>query len=129
MSIGVHVYRCTCLYTYQTPMEKRMMTGDIRNCEPKRLGSTMLPTRTWASAGSTIARAADPAGTEESKRQIGRGRRTAVSGPRLGTKVRMYVAMARKRERGKPRRVSTTKLNEANVRQTSDLSTRYLCKH
>lgn len=40
---------------YQTPSEKRMITGFIENCWPKSHGSRMLPTQMWTRNGTVSA--------------------------------------------------------------------------
>mmetsp|Transcript_32375 Transcript_32375/g.84927 ORF Transcript_32375/g.84927 Transcript_32375/m.84927 type:complete len:246 (+) Transcript_32375:582-1319(+) len=56
---------------------------------------------------------------------MGSGKALASIGPRLGTKVRMYVAMERNRASGKWSADSTMKVNVARARQTSDFRIMY----
>ena len=85
---------------YQTPREKRMMTGFIENCCPKSHGSRMLPTRMCSSSGTKRAMTLWY-GSRLSSRMIGTTSSVEMVGPSEGMKLSTKVASATKRPSGK----------------------------
>merc|ERR1711990_733500 len=92
---------------YQTPNEKRMMTGFIWNCWPKSHGSRILPTQRWRRSGTQSAMALWY-GSNVSSKMMGTTSNVEMVGPRLGMKLSTNVASATKRPRGKATAASTT---------------------